>query len=81
MLLNGRRLTSLRYDGPNGVPSLAQVPLPAPVVGEHGDILVEWRIRDPRSPQSLGVSSDGRALGLFVRRVVLVERSSARATG
>ncbi len=80
VLLNGRRVKSLSYDGANAGPSVAQAPLPAAVVGDHGDILLEWRIRAPRSPHSLGVSEDRRALGLFVRRVALLERSDAHAS-
>lgn len=79
VLLNGRQVKSLSYDGANAGPSVAQVPLPAAMVGDHGDILLEWRIRDPRSPHSLGMSEDRRPLGLFVRRVVLVEQDSGLA--
>ncbi len=75
VLLNGQQVTSLGYDGANAGVWLAQVPLPAAAVGDHGDILLEWRIRDPRSPHSMGMSADRRPLGLFVERVALVERS------
>jgi len=77
VLLNGRAVRSLSYDAANAGTSVTRVPLPAELVGDHGDILLEWRIRDPRSPHSLGVSADRRALGLFLRRVALVERSPA----
>jgi hypothetical protein len=77
VLLNGRRVKSLSYEGVDPGPSVAQVPLAEDVVGDHGDILLEWRIRDPRSPQSLGIAADRRNLGLFIRRVVLAEREGS----
>jgi hypothetical protein len=80
VLLNGRRVKSLSYDGTLAAPSVAQVPLPATVLGDHGDVLLEWRIRAPRSPHSLGISEDRRTLGLFLRRIALVERSDVAAS-
>ena len=80
MLVDGRRPVSLSYNDANAALSVARVALPAGVIGDHGDISIEWRIRDPRSPHSLGLSADRRALGLFVRRVALVERSGGPAS-
>jgi hypothetical protein len=80
VFLNGRRVRSLSYDGANAGPSVAHAPLAPAVVGDHGDILLEWRIRAPRSPHSLGISEDRRTLGLFLRRVALVECSDVPAS-
>jgi Uncharacterised nucleotidyltransferase len=79
--LNGQRVTSVSYRGSAPEPSVTRVPLAAAVVGAHGDILLEWRIGDPRSPHSLGISEDRRDLGLFVRRVALHQRPGAPAGG
>jgi hypothetical protein len=78
VLVNGRRVRSVDYGAAAG-PSMVRVTLPAAVVGVNREILLGWRIRDPRSPHSLGMSADPRALGLFVRRVSLLERVGPRA--
>jgi hypothetical protein len=79
VLVNGQPVTSVSYDRANTKPSVTRVRLPAAVAGGHGEILLGWRIHDPRSPHSLGTSADRRALGLFLRRVALVERPGAAA--
>jgi hypothetical protein len=48
----------------------ARVPLKGVRAGT--DLEIEWRIREPRSPSSLGLSSDTRPLGLFFRDVALL---------
>jgi hypothetical protein len=60
-------------------PVATRMALPADAVGEGGDVLLEWRVQAPRSPNSLGVAADSRELGLFVVKVALVERDGAGA--
>jgi hypothetical protein len=71
VLVNGRRVRSVDYAAAG--PSVVHATLPAAVVGANREILLGWRIRDSRSPHSLGMSADRRALGLFVRRVSLLD--------
>ncbi len=75
VLVNGRRVASFAYDQANSGPSAVRVPLAHEAVERHGGMLLGWRIVNPRSPRSLGVSEDARELGLFVRRVSLIARS------
>jgi hypothetical protein len=82
--LNGSLLHSLVYEGVDKQPLdpvATRIPLPAGAVGEGGDVLLEWRVQAPRSPQSLGVAADSRALGLFVVKVALMERDGLPVAG
>ncbi len=63
---NGVVLGTVRYDG---IACSAQLPLGAAAAA--GDLLVSWRIRDPRAPSELGLSDDSRPLGLFFQTVAL----------
>jgi hypothetical protein len=51
-------------------PVTARVPIPA-VPAPGRELLIDWRIRDPSSPHSHGLSEDRRILGLFLQRLVL----------
>ncbi len=75
--LNGRLLRALAYEGVDKEPLeplMTRIEVPADAVGDDGEVLLEWRIRDPRSPHSLGVAADRRELGLFVVKLALLER-------
>jgi hypothetical protein len=63
---NGAALGAVEY---NGAPRPGQLPLPKLATGQ--ELLLSWRIRDPRSPKQLGLSDDSRQLGLFFRSVTL----------
>jgi len=80
--LNGRRLGRVDYEGVDQdplAPLQTRMALPSGSVGEDGDVLLEWRLEGARSPRSLGVSSDERALGLFLVYVALLERDGTPA--
>jgi hypothetical protein len=64
---NGARLGTVRC---NAGDPIARVPLKDVRAGT--DLAIEWRIREPRSPSSLGLSPDTRPLGLFFREVALL---------
>ena len=65
---NGAALGTVAYDG---APRCVQLPLgPA---GMAGELLLTWRICDPRSPSQLGLSEDRRPLGLFFGSVALLQ--------
>jgi hypothetical protein len=64
---NDARLGTVRCDP---LDPIARVPLKRVRAGT--DLSIEWRIREPRSPSSLGLSADSRALGLFFREVALL---------
>ena len=68
--LSGRRVQTVSYEGAALAPSASRVLLPAAAM-DDGEILLGWRIREPRSPRSLGVSDDPRLLGLFIRNVTI----------
>jgi len=78
VLVNGMLASTIDYDRASDEPILVRAPIPEASADAAGEIVLEWRIRDPRSPYSLGVSEDRRALGLFVRHLVLRERSIER---
>jgi hypothetical protein len=63
---NGVALGAVEYDG---APRRVQLPLPKAVTAQQ--LLLTWRIHDPRSPKQLGLSEDSRQLGLFFRSVTL----------
>ncbi len=80
--VNGQRLGAVGYEGVDEdplKPSMTRMPLPAGVVRDDGDVLLEWRIGDPRSPHSFAVSDDSRELGLFLVAVALLERDAVPA--
>jgi len=64
---NGTRLGRLgcHPDSP-----IARVPLKR--AGAGGDLWLEWRVRDPRSPSDYGPSTDPRPLGLFFHEIALL---------
>jgi Uncharacterised nucleotidyltransferase len=64
---NGVPLGSIGYG--DGAPRLARLPLGKAATA--GELLLSWRIRDPRSPHQFGASADRRRLGLFFRSVTL----------
>ncbi len=76
---NRQRLASIAYDEEMTYPHLTSVPLPATALGPEGELLLAWRIHDPRSPFALGVSDDRRPLGLFLERAALVPHSNGRS--
>jgi hypothetical protein len=76
VLINGRRAASLAYDDLAAQASAVRLAVSRKALGARGGMLLAWRIVDPRSPRALGVSDDGRRLGLFVRRVSLVARGA-----
>lgn len=74
---NGVVVGSVEYDERSPCPSTVTLALPAAAVARSsGELLVAWRIRDPRSPRALGLSRDSRPLGLFLERVALVPEGS-----
>jgi hypothetical protein len=63
---NGVALGAIDYEGD---PRRVQLPLQN-AAGEH-ELLLSWRIHNPRSPKQLGLSEDPRPLGLFFRSITL----------
>jgi Uncharacterised nucleotidyltransferase len=74
LTVNGEAVGSVEYDEQSPCPSTICLALPATVAHSSGELLVAWRIHDPRSPQALGLSRDSRPLGLFLERIALVPR-------
>jgi Uncharacterised nucleotidyltransferase len=70
VMVGGRRVQTVRYEGDGPAPSASRVLLPSAAM-DDGEILLGWQIREPRSPRSLGVSDDPRLLGLFIRNVTI----------
>jgi hypothetical protein len=66
---NGVALGAVDYDRDRGA-----VQLPLGRAAAADELLVCWRIRDPRSPKDLGLSEDSRPLGLFLQDVALIPR-------
>jgi hypothetical protein len=66
---NGIALGTVVYDGS---PRIVRLSLQGVAAAADGELLLSWRIRNPRSPRRLGIGEDDRALGLFVRSVALV---------
>ena len=64
---NGALLGVVDYEGPTVQTS--RLGLPAARAGE--DLVLSWRIREPRSPSRLGLSDDLRPLGMFFRSVTV----------
>lgn len=55
-------------------PAQYAVRVPRGLIGNSGELIVEFRIADPRSPMSLGISeNDDRDLGILVAEFSLVE--------
>jgi Uncharacterised nucleotidyltransferase len=71
VLANGHSLATLLYGETNPGRSPVRVPLPTNVLDPTGELLLAWRIREPRSPQELGISTDARPLGLYFQRMAL----------
>jgi hypothetical protein len=67
--VNGARSSRIAYERQE--PLTSRVPVPAAARARGGELLIDWRIRDPSSPHSHGLSEDRRTLGLFLRRLVL----------
>ncbi|HYB22317.1 MAG TPA: hypothetical protein VED41_00870, partial [Solirubrobacteraceae bacterium] len=77
LYINDQRVGSVDYEGVDEdplKPSMTRLALPAGTVRDDGDVLIEWRIGDPRSPSSLGLSDDSRELGLFLVGLAVLER-------
>jgi hypothetical protein len=74
--VNGEAIGSVEYDEQSPCPSTLSLALPAAVADSPKELLVAWRVYDPRSPQALGLSHDARPLGLFLERVALVSGSA-----
>jgi hypothetical protein len=72
LLANGHALATLRYGETNPGRTPVRVPIPMSVLGAKGELLLAWRIRDPRSPRELEISSDERPLGLYFQSLALV---------
>jgi Uncharacterised nucleotidyltransferase len=79
--VNGRLLGTLTYEGVDRdplEPLMTRLALTDALIGAGGDVVIEWRIAEPRSPLSLGLAPDPRELGLFVVKVALVEHDGTR---
>jgi Uncharacterised nucleotidyltransferase len=74
--VNGGAIGTVEYDEQSPCPSTISLALPAAVAHSTGELLVAWRVHDPRSPQALGLSRDPRPLGLFLERIALVPGSA-----
>ena len=70
VVANGRHLASLRYHAIH--PRVARVEIPNDLMGPTGELLLSWLIGEPDSPLAHRLSDDRRALGLFLRRLVLL---------
>ncbi len=73
VLVNGRRAGSARYGPGAAEPVVTRLALPAGAAEPDGAVLIGLRVRDPASPHGLGVADDRRELGVFVRRLTLLE--------
>jgi hypothetical protein len=71
VLANGNPLVTIVYGETNPGRTPVRVPLPPSALSPTGELLLAWRIREPRSPQELGISTDARPLGLYFQRMAL----------
>jgi hypothetical protein len=71
VLVNGHSLATIVYGESNPGRTPVHVPVPASALDAIGELLLAWRIRDPRSPRELGISSDERPLGLYFQSLAL----------
>jgi hypothetical protein len=78
VLVNGVPARTIACDRASDESIVMRVPIPEASVDAAREMVLEWQIRDPRSPHSLEVSDDRRALGLFIRRLALLGRSIER---
>jgi len=78
VLADGRLLGTVGYEGTEPAPRATRLSLP-PGLGGGQEILLEWRIRDTCSPHALGISTDRRELGIFMRRIELSARQGGGA--
>ena len=69
LIVNGRALAKWTY-GP-GSPSRRTVRIPAAVVSARHEIDIEFQVRNPESPQYLGIGTLPRFLGLNLQSMVL----------
>jgi len=76
---NGHRVGEWLFDT-GAEPQQRQLVIPSDVHG-GGPLHLLWRIRNPRSPASLGLSTDDRLLGLGFIRLVLCPQTSRDAGG
>jgi hypothetical protein len=72
---NGLPVGSIDYDKHTPYPLVTRLAIPVEAIKPDGELLIAWRIREPRSPYSLRVSNDRRPLGLCLERIGLLARS------
>ena len=74
--VNGLLVDTWRFRGPDTIePRTQRLRIPKSVVGADGAIWLAFGISDTRSPKQLGLSDDGRSLGLGLRGVTLRVRA------
>ena len=69
-LANGKMLAEWTM-GPDRTPHQRTVELPAEVIPPDGSLSLAFRIATPRTPASMGWSSDLRPLGIRLTRAVI----------
>ncbi len=71
VLANGHSLATIVYGETNPGRTPVHVPLSVTVLSPTGELLLAWRIREPRSPRELGISPDARPLGMYFQRMAV----------
>lgn len=71
VIVNGVGRALWTFTGEEPSPRPAALDLPASAIGPGGLLWILFRVRVPRSPQELGLSEDGRRLGIRLEAVTL----------
>jgi hypothetical protein len=69
VFVTGRQIAHWTYSGEPGAPQHAQIP--ADLVAGRRDLNIEFRIRNPESPQFLGVGAQGNFFGVRLRALTV----------
>jgi hypothetical protein len=73
--INRQRLADWLFEEAHALPHTRSLTIPEVALTPRHQVLT-FVIREPKSPQSLGISSDVRQLGVFVHRLVLQDSSA-----
>jgi hypothetical protein len=69
LFVNDRQLARWTYSEEPPAPQHAEIP--ASLVGERGDLNIEFRIRNPESPQFLGIGTQPSFFGVRLRSLTV----------
>lgn len=73
--INRQRLADWLFEEADALPHTRSLTIPEAALADRHQVLT-FVIREPKSPQSLGISSDVRQLGVLVDRLALQEAST-----